>query len=74
MTIDPAASAALAGLFGLWALCRFLPQMIDFRTTNRRLPVQAGRWELFELHDMKCKLCNESEIGDEYHYLFSRTL
>ena len=45
------------------ALCRF-------RTCNNRLPIEVGRWYGIERSERKCTLCNDNEIGDEYHYLF----
>ena len=42
----------------------------EFRTCNNRLPIEVGRWYGIEKSQRKCTLCNENEIGDEYHYLF----
>ena len=44
-------------------LCRF-------RTTNNKLPIETGRWQNIPRENRKCKLCNRSQIGDEYHYIF----
>ena len=44
--------------------------MCKFRTCNNRLPIEVGRWYGIEKSQRKCTLCNENEIGDEYHYLF----
>jgi hypothetical protein len=44
-------------------LCRF-------RTTNNKLPMETGRWNNIPRENRKCKLCNRSQIGDEYHYIF----
>ena len=44
-------------------LCRF-------RTTNNKLPVETGRWQNIPRENRKCILCNRSQIGDEYHYIF----
>ena len=41
-----------------------------FRTTNHRLPIETGRWVNIERTQRKCSLCNENDLGDEYHYLF----
>ena len=45
-------------------LCRF-------RTTNHTLPIETGRWQNFARENRKCLLCNSSDIGDEFHYIFS---
>ena len=47
-----------------------LHALISFRTRNHRLPVETGRWHGIEHNNRKCNLCN-TDIGDEYHYLFS---
>ena len=44
-------------------LCRF-------RTCNTKLPIETGRWLNITRHDRVCILCNNRNIGDEYHYLF----
>ena len=44
-------------------LCRF-------RTTNNKLPIETGRWQNIPRENRKCILCNRSQIGDEYHYIF----
>ena len=40
------------------------------RTSNLRLPIETGRWFKVLRENRICKLCN-TNIGDEYHYLFS---
>ena len=40
------------------------------RTSNLRLPIETGRWFNVLRENRICKLCN-TNIGDEYHYLFS---
>lgn len=44
--------------------------MVRFRTGNHKLPVEIGRWNNIELAERKCQLCQASQIGDEFHYLF----
>ena len=44
--------------------------IIKLRTSNHYLPVETGRWNNTERHERKCNLCNENELGDEYHYIF----
>ena len=43
--------------------------MIKFRTTNHRLPVETGRWQGKLLGERFCILCNNCQIGDEFHYI-----
>ena len=43
---------------------------IKYRTTNRKLPVEVGRWENSPKIDRISPLCNDDVVGDEYHYLF----
>ena len=40
------------------------------RTSNLRLPIETGRWFNVLRENRICKLCN-TNIGDEYHYLFN---
>ena len=52
----------------------FLPNkqvkiLTAFRTRNHRLPVKLGRWTSTPLSERICFFCN-SEIGDEFHYIF----
>lgn len=46
----------------------YLP-LCKFRTSNHKLPIEIGRWENIPLNERQCTLCN-SDIGDEFHYLF----
>jgi hypothetical protein len=41
-----------------------------FRTTNHKLPFENGRWKNIARENRICPLCNNGEIGDEFHYLF----
>jgi hypothetical protein len=41
-----------------------------FRTTKNKFPIETGRWQNIPRENRKCKLCNRSQIGDEYHYIF----
>jgi hypothetical protein len=41
-----------------------------FRTTNHKLPVEKGRWKNIARENRICPLCNNGEIGDEFHYQF----
>jgi hypothetical protein len=33
-------------------------------------PIKTWRWQNTPRENRKCTLCNGSQIGDEYHYLF----
>jgi hypothetical protein len=41
-----------------------------FRITNHKLPVENGRWKNIARENRICPLCNNGDIGDEFHYLF----
>jgi len=41
----------------------------SLRISNHKLPVELGRHQGIYLNDRLCKLCNQNEVGDEYHYL-----
>ena len=43
-------------------------ELIRFRTTNNKLPVNCLRQTGTERHERKCNKCSLNEIGDEYHY------
>ena len=49
----------------------FCKIITSFRTRNHRFPVEVGRWTGVPLNDRKCELCEDNEIGDEFHYLLS---
>ena len=44
--------------------------LTKFRCGSNRLPVTVGRYTGIPRHERFCTLCNNQEIGDEYHYLF----
>ena len=46
--------------------------LCKFRTGNVKLPIETGRWFNIERDDRICHLCN-SDVGDEFHYIFSCT-
>ena len=46
-------------------------RLLKFRTSNHHLPVETGRWNNIPLEDRMCTLCNNNDIGDEFHYLFT---
>lgn len=43
--------------------------VVKFRTSNHKLPIETGRWNGIERSERKCNLCNLKDIGDEFHYL-----
>ena len=43
-------------------------ELIRFRTTNNKLPVNNLRQTGIERHERICTKCDLNEIGDEYHY------
>ncbi len=43
--------------------------MVRFRTANHKLPIETGRWSGIYHSDRKCNLCNNNDLGDEFHYL-----
>lgn len=48
---------------------KFRNILVKFRTSNHRLPIEVGRWNNLQRHERICNLCNNNQIGDEYHYL-----
>jgi hypothetical protein len=52
--------------------CKLLKINAQFRTTSHKLPVENGRWKNIARENRICPLCNNGEIGDEFHYLFFR--
>ena len=47
----------------MYAICKF-------KCANHKLPIVIGRYTGVALDNRICTLCNLSEIGDEFHYLF----
>ena len=37
-----------------------------FWKINNKLPIETGRWHNIPSENVKCTLCNRSQIGDEY--------
>ena len=44
--------------------------LLHFRTSTHRLPIETGRWNNTPIHNRICHLCQLNDIGDEYHYVF----
>ena len=45
--------------------------LCKFRCSNHKLAVNTGRYENINRNNRICTLCNSTDIGDEYHYIFS---
>ena len=43
--------------------------LLKFRTENHRFPVETGRWDDTDYAERKCTLCNQNDVGDNFHYL-----
>ena len=43
--------------------------LCKFRICNHRFPIETGRLERVPREDRTCTLCNNNQIGDEFHYL-----
>ena len=44
---------------------------VHFRTLNHRVPIQRGRVMNLPYEDRLRTKCSSSDIGDEFHYVFS---
>ena len=40
-----------------------------FRTSNHRLPIQRGRYEGTSREQRLCRLCNDQQPGNEFHFI-----
>ena len=47
--------------------------LIQFRLTNHNLPIETGRWKNVTIQNRICPLCNNFDIGDEFHYICTCT-
>ena len=56
-------------LINLYHLAR--RNLLKFRLSSHRLPIQHLRYTDIPRHDRLCTLCDMNELGDEFHYLFS---
>ena len=45
--------------------------LLKFRTRNFRLPIEFNSWTSFykPVNERKCSICNQNDLGDEYHYI-----
>ena len=46
-----------------------LVEFCRFRTTNHKLPIEAGRWLNTSRQNRNCTLCKNNELGDEFHFI-----
>ena len=47
--------------------------LIRFRLLNHNLPIETCRWKNVTIQNRICPLCNNFDIGDEFHYIFTCT-
>ena len=41
--------------------------------SNLELPIETGRWHDVPFNERKCTLCNQNDLGDDFHYLLKYT-
>ena len=46
-----------------------MKNLCKFRCRSNNLPVNNGRFIEVRQTDLKCTLCKNGDVGDEYHYL-----
>ena len=51
---------------------KFRKILVNFRTSNHRLPIETGRWFGIPLDDRCCTFCNTRQLADEMHFIFDR--
>jgi hypothetical protein len=49
---------------------KYKRSLCKLRTANHKLPIERGRYSNLPRHTRFCDICDEQEIGDEYHFLF----
>jgi hypothetical protein len=47
--------------------------LCKFRCGSHRLPIECGRFFGIDRDECLCDLCDHSELGDEFHYLYNCT-
>ena len=45
-------------------------KLCHFRPSKHRLPIEIGRWQNINGENRVCNLCQDRELGDEYHDIF----
>ena len=48
---------------------KYMKNLCKFRCRSHNLPVNNGRFIEVTQADLKCTLCKNGDVGDEYHYL-----
>ena len=43
---------------------------VNYRLCNNRLPVETGSWIKIDRNLRKCNLCNDNDVGDEFHFIY----
>ena len=43
---------------------------VNYRLRNNRLPVETGSWIKNYRNLRKCNLCNDNDVGDEFHFIY----
>ena len=43
--------------------------LIRFRLSNHNLPIETGKWKNVTIQNRICPLCNNFDIGNEFHYI-----
>lgn len=49
---------------------RLYISLCKFRTSNHRLPIEAGRYRRIPRAERICNKCNQNALGDEFHFMF----
>jgi hypothetical protein len=44
--------------------------ILKFRTSNHKLPIETGRWRNVPRYERTCPFCPSPALADEFHYLF----
>lgn len=50
---------------------KYWQSVLKLRTENHKFPVETGRWNDIDYRDRKCNLCDNYDVGDNFHYLLS---
>jgi RNAse (barnase) inhibitor barstar len=48
---------------------KYLFDFFKLRTSNQKFPIECGRWQNIKRNRRLWKLCQNQEIGDEFHYI-----
>ena len=53
----------------IWLPKPYAINLCKFKCSNHKLPNVTGRYNNINVEDRICTLCNQNDIGDEFHYL-----